>query len=218
MKGKTIIKLSVLGVLIVGLIWLNETYLNVTPKAIQKWILSFGIFAPLIYIVLYSIRPFVLFPASVLSLAAGLAFGALYGTIYTIIGATSGAALSFLAASKLGHKVKNKQWDGRAKKIQEQLEQNGFYYVLLLRLIPLFNFDMISYLAGLSKVRFVSFTLATLIGIIPGTFAYNFLGSSLVGGNIAIIIAAVAVFLAITIVPLLFSKRLREKFGISNPK
>ncbi|WP_243292340.1 TVP38/TMEM64 family protein [Bacillus sp. FJAT-47783] len=215
MKKKTVIKFMLLIAIVSALFWINETFLNITPKAIQSWILSFGFFAPIVYMFIYSIRPFVLFPASVLSLAAGLAFGALWGTIYTIIGATIGAVLSFLVAAKLGHSIKNKEWDGRAKTIQIQLEKNGFFYVLLLRLIPLFNFDMISYLAGISKVRFIPFTVATFIGIIPGTFAYNFLGSSFVEGNILIIITAVLVFLLITVVPLIFSKTLREKLGIT---
>lgn len=218
MKKHTMIKFMLLIVIVSVLFWINHTFLNVTPKAIQKWILSFGLFAPIVYMVIYSIRPFILFPASVLSLAAGLAFGALWGTIYTIIGATIGALLSFLAAGKLGRSIKNKEWDGRAKMIQQQLEQNGFFYVLLLRLIPLFNFDMISYLSGISKVRFIPFTAATFIGIIPGTFAYNFLGSSLVEGNIVIIVIAIIAFLLITVVPVIFSKTLREKLGITIQK
>jgi uncharacterized membrane protein YdjX (TVP38/TMEM64 family) len=59
----------------------------------------------------------------------------------------------------------------------------GFFYVVTLRLIPLFNFDLISYTAGISKVRYQSFLFGTLLGIVPGTFAYNFLGSSFADGG-----------------------------------
>jgi len=202
--------------MVVIFLWINDRFINISPKFIQVWILSFGVFAPIIYIVIYTVRPLILFPASVLSLSAGLAFGAFWGTIYTLIGATGGAVLSFLVAGRLGHKLKNKTWDGKAKIIQEQLKKNGFIYVLLLRLIPIFNFDMISYLAGISNVRLLHFTLATLLGIIPGTFAYNFLGSSLVNGNMTILILSILVFLIVTIIPLVLSKRLRKKLGFGS--
>jgi len=202
--------------MVVIFLWINDRFINISPKFIQVWILSFGVFAPIIYIVIYTVRPLILFPASVLSLSAGLAFGAFWGTIYTLIGATGGAVLSFLVAGRLGHKLKNKTWDGKAKIIQEQLKKNDFIYVLLLRLIPIFNFDMISYLAGISNVRLLHFTLATLLGIIPGTFAYNFLGSSLVNGNMTILILSILVFLIVTIIPLVLSKRLRKKLGFGS--
>ncbi|HBQ76555.1 MAG TPA: TVP38/TMEM64 family protein, partial [Exiguobacterium sp.] len=51
--------------------------------------------------------------------------------------------------------------------------------VLVVRLIPLFPFDAISYASGLSKIRFKQFAIANYLGIIPGAFVYNNIGSSL---------------------------------------
>lgn len=216
MTKKNWIKGILLAILIGSLLFINHNYLNISPEGIREWILSFGIFAPIIYVVLYTIRPLILFPASILSLAAGLAFGAIWGTIYTIIGATLGAIVSFLVAKKFGKNItNNKTPNVRMRKIQSQMEENGFFYVLLLRLIPLFNFDLISYLAGLSKVKLSHFVLATVVGIIPGTFAYNFLGSSFVGDNKSIIIIAVVVFVLISVLPLIFSKKVRSKLGFA---
>ncbi|TYS67464.1 TVP38/TMEM64 family protein [Sutcliffiella horikoshii] len=216
MTKKNWLKGLLLAILVGTLLFINHNYLNISPEGIREWILSFGIFAPVIYIVLYTIRPLILFPASILSLAAGLAFGAIGGTIYTIIGATLGAIVSFLVAKKFGKRIiKNQTSNVRVQKIQSQMEENGFFYVLLLRLIPLFNFDLISYLAGLSKVKLSHFILATVIGIIPGTFAYNFLGSSFVGDNKLVIILAVIVFILISVLPLIFSKKVRGKLGFT---
>ncbi|WP_239457244.1 TVP38/TMEM64 family protein [Planococcus versutus] len=144
----------------------------------------------------------------------GLAFGAWLGTLYTIIGATLGAMLSFYVAKTLGKSFVRKTWTGNVKKIQSQMEQNGFFYVLLFRFIPVINFDLISYVAAFAKVRFSSFALATLIGIIPGTFAYNFLGSSFVSGNPKIIVLAVAVFVILTIVPIILRNRWNKKQAV----
>ncbi|WP_270182227.1 TVP38/TMEM64 family protein [Alkalihalobacillus sp. CinArs1] len=198
---------------VIGLIWFSRTYLDFRVNDIRDWILSFGVLAPIVYIVIYTIRPLIFFPASVLSIAGGLAFGSLFGTFYTVLGATSGAVLSFVVARTLGKSIANKDWQGKGRKLQEQLEKNGFFYVLFFRFVPLFNFDLISYSAGLSKVKFSSFLFGTLIGIIPGTFAYNFLGSSLVSGDPLVIASAVIVFLILSVIPIL----IRNKYAKKDP-
>lgn len=211
-RQQKIMRILLLVLIISGLIWFSRAYLDINPTDIKEWILSFGMWAPILYILLYTIRPLIFFPASVLSITGGLAFGAWMGTIYTVIGATLGAVVAFLVARKLGSGlIKEKTNAGKVEQIQQQLEKNGFIYVLIFRLLPIFNFDLISYAAGLSKVRLLSFFLATLIGIIPGTFAYNFLGSSIVSKDPQIIIGAIVVFLVLTIVPWYLQKRWKAK-------
>ena len=211
MTKRQIAKWLTVAVVVALLIWLSRSVFQVDASDLRNWILSFGLWAPVIYIVVYTIRPLVFFPASVLSIAGGLAFGAWMGTVYTIIGATLGAMLSFYVAKTVGKSLVKKDWTGNAGKIQAQMEQNGFLYVLLFRLIPVINFDLISYMAAIAKVRFTSFALATLIGIIPGTFAYNFLGSSFVSGNPKTIFFAVVVFVVLTVVPILIRNRWNNK-------
>jgi len=213
MSKKRIAKWLLVAVAIGLVIWLSRSVFDVEAEDLRSWILSFGLWAPVIYIIVYTIRPLIFFPASVLSIAGGLAFASWMGTFFTIIGATLGAMLSFLVAKVVGRSIVTKEWTGNAAKFQRQMEQNGFLYVLLFRLIPVINFDLISYMAAIAKVRFPSFALATLIGIIPGTFAYNFLGSSFVSGNPKIIVAAVAVFIILTVVPILIRNRWNQKNG-----
>lgn len=188
-------------------VWLGRSVLNVDTEEMRAWIESFGIWSPLVYIVIYTVRPLIFFPASLLSIAGGLVFGVWLGTLYTITGAVSGAAVSYAVARLFGKKLIQKEWDGKAAKIQQQMEQNGFLYVLIFRLIPVINFDLISYLAAFAKVRFGAFALATLLGIIPGTFAYNFLGSSAASGNPEMILLASSVFILLTVIPVYIRKR-----------
>ncbi|TAA70509.1 TVP38/TMEM64 family protein [Planococcus salinarum] len=202
--------LAVLAAVGVG-IWLSRSVFQVDVHDLRNWILSFGWWSPILYIAIYTVRPLIFFPASILSLAGGLAFGAWLGTLYTIIGATLGALLSFYVAQTLGKSLVRKKWGGNAAKIQQQMERNGFLYILLFRLIPVINFDLISYVAAIAKVRFLPFALATLIGIIPGTFAYNFLGSSFVTGNPKIILLAVLVFILLTVVPIIIRNQWAKK-------
>lgn len=207
-KKSAVLKIIAIIAAIVLLYWFNHSVLKLSPTEIRTWILSFGWWAPLLYVVLYTIRPLILFPASLLSLTGGLAFGAFWGTVLTVIGAIAGALLSFAAARILGKSLVRMEWKGNMKKVQQQLEKRGLLYVLLLRLIPLFPFDLISYLCGVSTIRFRSFFIGTLFGIIPGTFAFNFLGSSFAKGGLQDILIAAGVFLAALAIPVLFRKRL----------
>ncbi|MGP1907167.1 TVP38/TMEM64 family protein [Metabacillus sp. JX24] len=210
MKKKSVWKLLFIITGAGVLLWFNSRYLNLQPKTIKDWILSFGAAAPLLYIVLYSVRPLILFPASVMSLAGGLAFGPYLGTLYTMAGATIGAVVAYLAAGTFKLDMFRKSENQRMKTLKKQLEQNGFFYVLILRLIPIVHFDVISYAAGISKVRLLPFAAATFIGVIPGTIAFTFLGSSFAEGNVLLLAAAGAVFLLLMLLPLLFREKVKQ--------
>lgn len=73
-------------------------WVDVSPGDIRDYIIQFGWLAPLIYILLFTVRPLILFPTSVLSVAGGLAFGMLPGVIYTVIGATLSALVAYYVA------------------------------------------------------------------------------------------------------------------------
>ncbi|BCB02078.1 TVP38/TMEM64 family protein [Bacillus sp. KH172YL63] len=214
MKKKEIGKILLVIASLLLLMWLSRNFFHVKPKDIRDWIVSFGIWAPIVFIVVYTIRPLILFPASILSLAAGLAFGTWEGFIYIILGALGGATVAYYAATLLGAKLLKKP-SPRMEKIRGKMEENGFIYVLLLRLLPFLNFDLISYLAGMGKVRYIPFITATALGILPGTFGYVFLGSSLVGEDRTKLYIALALFLIMIIIPLIFKKRMKEWLGLA---
>lgn len=212
MKQRSWLIITLLFVVVVGgLLWLNFKVLHLGPEDIRAWILSFGWAAPVLFILIYTIRPLILFPASILSLAGGLTFGPVWGTVYTIVGATMGAVLSFGLARFLGEKFVRKRLKEKGSKIEMQLQQKGFMYILLFRLIPIFPFDLVSYAAGVSKIKFTAFLLGTLLGMIPGTFAYNFLGSSFLEGKTSYIIIAAVVFVLVTLIPFVLKKRVPYK-------
>ncbi|MDX8345931.1 TVP38/TMEM64 family protein [Rossellomorea sp. YZS02] len=214
MKRKEIGKILLFIAVLLFLMWLSRNFFHVKPHDIRDWIVSFGIWAPIVFIAAYTIRPLILFPASILSLAAGLAFGAFEGFFYIILGALGGATVAYYAATFLGAKLLKKP-SPRLEKIRDKMDESGFFYVLLLRLVPFLNFDLISYLAGMGKVRYLPFILATAIGILPGTFGYVFLGSSLVGEDRTKLYFALAFFLVMIIVPLIFKKKMKVWLGLS---
>lgn len=207
--------ITILGIIAVGII-INRTALfnGLTPTDIQNYVSSFGIYAPIIYIVLFTVVPLTLFPDAILAIAGGMAFGLIGGFIYTMIGALCGATLAFYLARSLGREVLKPLIGDKLNKLESKIEHNGFIVVLLLRLIPLFPFDIISYSAGLSKVKYKDFILATVVGTIPGIFVFTNIGDK----SLDIGSDAFYVSLVLLVLLLLFSLTLKKKFIVKNMK
>ena len=94
-KLKRFMPITLFIFVLVLLLLVTSRYINVDPVEIQRWINSFGIWGPVLFILLYTARPLILFPATILSLAGGLAFGAGAGFIYILIGATLSSVVAF---------------------------------------------------------------------------------------------------------------------------
>lgn len=151
------------------------------PELIKDLVLSMGCWGPVIYIVCNVFRPFLLFPAIVLGIAGGLAFGPLWGSVYLVAGTALGAALCFSTARLLGANLLRRSWPKLAllEGLNNQASVAGFKTVLMLRLAPVMPWDVVSFMAGLSKVRFWPYFWATVIGSIPGAVAFSYMGDSL---------------------------------------
>lgn len=117
--------------------------------------------------------------AAVMTLTGGAIFGPWMGTLWINIGAATGALLAFLMARYLFQDAFNKKFGERLKEFNKGVAENGFNYILFLRLMPLFPFFLINLLAGLTKLKTRDYYLATVIGIIPGSFVYCNVGSAL---------------------------------------
>jgi uncharacterized membrane protein YdjX (TVP38/TMEM64 family) len=113
-----------------------------------------------------------------LTIAGGCLFGAWLATFYTVIGATAGATLVFLAV-RAGFDGLARRAGPSAARLEAGFRRNAFNYLLVLRLVALFPFWLVNLVAALLGVRLRTYVLATLIGIIPGTFVYASFGSGL---------------------------------------
>ncbi|MFP7494909.1 TVP38/TMEM64 family protein [Terribacillus saccharophilus] len=183
MKGKKIIKGTAVGLLVLFLFWFVREHIELSPEQIQGWILSFGIISPLIYIGIYTVKPVIFFPSSVLSIAGGLAFGFIKGTIFILIGSAGAAIVAYLLAYFFSERFADKKYGERTDKIKQKLHDEGFLYVLVMRVLPVFNYDLVSYVAGLTRVKFKQYMAASILGVLPGTMTYALVGSSIVSLN-----------------------------------
>jgi len=117
--------------------------------------------------------------ASLLTILGGFLFGWLLGGSVTVIAATLGAVIIFLAArTSLGDSLAARAgpWMSR---FREGFQRDAFNYMLFLRLVPVFPFWLVNIAPALAGVSLGTYALTTLIGIIPGTFAFSVLGSGL---------------------------------------
>jgi uncharacterized membrane protein YdjX (TVP38/TMEM64 family) len=188
---------------------------NCTPHSIKNYICSFGILAPIIYIVMFTIVPLTLFPDAVLAVVGGMIFGLGLGTLYTIIGAVCGGTLSFFISRIFGRGLVEKLIKGKVEWFENGIEKRGFLFILTLRLIPLVPFDVISYGAGLSKIKYKDFALATSIGIVPGVLVYTNLGDK--SGNLFSVefLGAILILVLLMIFSYFMKKKISIK-GLSN--
>ena len=117
--------------------------------------------------------------ASFLTIAGGLLFGWAVSGSVTVLAATIGASLIFLAARSAFGAALRARAGGFIDRFTEGFRDDAFNYLLFLRLVPLFPFWLINVVPALFNIRLGSYFLATLIGILPGTFAYSFIGAGL---------------------------------------
>mgnify|MGYP001602141312 CR=1 FL=1 len=117
--------------------------------------------------------------ATLLTLTVGFLFGKRLGLIYVVSGATVGASVIFLVAqSALGETLRAKA-GGLYQKIEKNMKENAFGYLLFLRLVPVFPFFLVNIVAALFNLPLRIFAAATLFGIIPGSFIFVNLGRTL---------------------------------------
>lgn len=174
----------------------------------KAYINSFGMMAPVVYIIMFTLVPLTLFPDSILAVSGGMVFGVFYGTIYTIIGALLGATLSFFIARFLGRGIVNKLVHNKGKWFEDGVEKRGFLIILALRLIPLVPFDIISYGAGLSKIKFKDFFTASVLGIIPGVIVFTNLGDKSLEVTSPQFIVAVGMLILLLLISYVMKKKM----------
>ena len=154
--------------------WRSGIPLRQLPQLIESWLQQFGVIkAALIYILFYTVRPLIFFPASLLTIASGLVFGPLLCILFTIIGENASANVAFSLARWLGRDliVAGEEENALVAKWDRRLRENGLVTVLVMRLIYL-PFDLVNFSCGLTAMRHRDYAIGTFIGILPALIAF----------------------------------------------
>lgn len=171
-----VIKAAVLAAFIVAalaLVRFSPLKGYLTADGLGRFLENAGLWAPLVYIVIYAVGVCLFVPGSVLTGIGAVIFGAYWGFVYVWIGAMIGASVAFLIGRTLGREFAASLVGDRLRRYDDVIERKGFATVLYLRLIY-FPFTPMNFGMGLTKVHFREYFFGTGLGILVGTFIFTF--------------------------------------------
>lgn len=185
-----------------------------TAARVQDLVAAAGIWGPLLIVALMTLAVVASpLPSAPIAVAAGALYGHTLGTVVVAAGAELGAIIAFLLARLLGHDVL-RRWFGDRVDTGLMGSQNALMVtVFLSRLMPFVSFDMISYAAGLTRLRLWRFAIATLAGILPASFVLAHVGGELGGAGSARDMALVLGLGLVTGAPLIWVAWKRRDHG-----
>ncbi|MEN8171164.1 MAG: TVP38/TMEM64 family protein [Pseudomonadota bacterium] len=207
--GRPLLYLALVLALLSALYWLlvvtGGLALLRDEARLGEVIIKFGAWGPLILITAMAlaivINPV---PSAPIALAAGALYGHTWGTVYVVIGAEIGALVAFALARVLGYKVLSRLLGVHMTKgwLGSQNALMGMVFVS--RLLPFVSFDLVSYAAGLTRLKPWRFAIATLAGIIPASFLLAHLGGELTTETPSQTMTTILLLGALTLLPFLF--------------
>src|SRR5438309_3956194 len=176
-SGKSIVAIALILIIGVGFLFLpfREWF-----AALQIYVGHLGILGPVVVGLAYVVTTVLFIPGSALTIVAGSLFGLRTGFLVVVTGANLGALCAFLLARTfLREKVA--RWaeaNPKFASLDRAIGRQGFKMAFLLRLSPAFPFTLLNYLLGLTAVSTRAYVAANLIGMLPGTFLYVYIGAA----------------------------------------
>ncbi|HSM83853.1 MAG TPA: TVP38/TMEM64 family protein [Nodosilinea sp.] len=195
----------------VGGLWPHRLLL-LDPQALVTYLHQLGPWKAVGFLAAHILAAALALPGAVVAIAGGALFGTLWGTAWSVLGATLGATVAFGLARLIGQPW-GQRWGQHQRPLawlNQRLQSEAFWCVLTLRLAPISPFSLMNVLLGLTTVRFVPYLGGTLLGIVPGTLAYSWLGAAgftaLNGGAVLPLAGALALLALLSSLPLWLSR------------
>ncbi len=176
-KGRSGLKLAVF-VVIAATVFVIFKYTGLGyyfgREFVEGLLAKLGVWAPVSYILIYTVATMLAVPGTLLTILGGVVFGSYFGTFLVVIGATFGASgaffiARFLARDFIQEKFGDTNW---FHKLDDGIREEGIYFVLFIRLVPVFPFNGINFATGLTSINFRDYFFGTLVGIIPASFVF----------------------------------------------
>ena len=189
-KPKTLFWVGAIAVILL-LILGGRRAAELLPR-FAEWVAGLGPAGPIAFAAGYVAATILLVPGSLLTLAAGALFGVVRGTVIVIIAATIGACAAFLIARYAARErvAARMERDARFAGLDRAIGKSGRKIVILLRLSPVFPFNLLNYALGLTSVRFIDYLIACA-AMLPGTLLYVYYGRVI--GDVAALAAGARV-------------------------
>lgn len=197
--------------LLVVVVYTLGLYKTINLKTIREFITSFGPVSALMFILIFSVRTLLVFlPTSVMVVLGGSIFGYFYGSIYSLISLFLCATIAFYISKASGKEFVQKILKNKLKDIDLKIEENGFKIILLMRIAVIFPYDLLSYSAGLTKMRYKDFILGTMLGITPESISLCLLGDNLKKPFSLNFLISVLIVLLVLVTPRVVKKYKKE--------
>ena len=151
---------------------------GINPVQLQEWLNQAGIWAPIIYIIIYTFATVLVLPSTALNLTGGAIFGPWLGTLWTSIAAVIAAVVAFAFTRTIGREIITQKLAGHWQSMDAEMRQGGLFYIFAIRLLPIIPYGLVNFAAGLTSIRFRDYFLGTILGTVPGVLPFVMLGSS----------------------------------------
>lgn len=201
------LKLAALLILLMIVGYLAHHYMLLTalsPDAVRGFLSTQPTVQSLVlFSLLYALVTVLFLPGTPFTILAGVLFGTFTGTAVVVVGASVGAFLAFMLSRFFGKDAVESLLSTYAHRLYEydkKLEQHGLITMLFLRLVPLFPFNALNFVLGLTKVRKRDYMIGTVVGIIPGTFAYVYFGNVIAMPTVLGVVVAVLWFVLLFVI------------------
>jgi uncharacterized membrane protein YdjX (TVP38/TMEM64 family) len=188
-------------------------YQSLTPEGIKVFVLSFGVLAVLVFLIISLMRPVFFIPLTPFTIASGFLFGIGWGLLYAMIGSVISALLVFGISRYLFQDYVKRKVLCNYPAIDRRIQENGWRYVLFLRLIPVIPFDVVGYLAGASRVKPGDYLFGTAAGELPGAIILVIFGATLEQPGSPIFYISLVLALGLLVLPGIARRILRRNSG-----
>jgi uncharacterized membrane protein YdjX (TVP38/TMEM64 family) len=208
-SNKKLLIVAGLLILIVGFILIHyfKDIKKLNLKVIEDYIKSYGSWSIAAFLVISVIRPLAVFiPITFITLISGSLYGPVYGFLLAMVSIIISSNVAFLISRYLGKSFFEKLIKKRVDKINLRIEKSGFKIIFLMRISGVFPLDMLSYAAGLTKVKYRDFMLATILGSMAETFSVANMGHNIKNPLSPGFIFSVVLVIIIVGIPLLYNK------------
>ncbi|NJI09220.1 FAD-dependent oxidoreductase [Aeromonas veronii] len=160
--------------------YLTLDALQAQQAAVAQWVDSHFVSASLLFVLIYVLSTALSLPgASLLTLGGSAVFGVTWGLLLVSFASSIGATLAFLSARFLLRDWVTARFGDKLATFQSGMAKEGAFYLLSLRLIPIFPFFLVNLLMGLTPIRVSTYYWVSQLGMLPGTFVYVLAGSEL---------------------------------------
>lgn len=204
-RRQVLVHLAVLSVVLVVGYLLARRYLPFlrTPEAFRAWLLSFGPWAPVVFVLVQAAQVLVApVPGQVVGVASGYVFGVWAGTLYSMTGTVLGTTLAFAIARRYGRTyVERMLSGGTVARFDDIVAEDGRLALFLLFLIPGPPDDAICFLAGVTAIPLWQLVAIALVGRLPSVFLLNLAGAQLASEELA---TAAAILLGAAVATVVF--------------